>query len=246
MKAEQRKELETNTLADKVGQAMQRVKGSSRRSALIYLLVGAALLLALFFTYRWYVLGKTEASFQWLMLDDGSFKHLEQLEQQQTPAGRAARFQIAWIVYWEEGVRMIGIDQPGAMKKLREASIRYKDLAKECADADDKIFEPQALLGVAVCEETRAVQDIALLGQAKESYKAVVDKYKDSAEGIFAQKRLDLMNDKTKFAALQEIYEKLQKDLQIPGAAHGFAPGGFAPGLFPPVIEGDDKKPKKN
>jgi hypothetical protein len=242
MKAEQRKVLETNTLADKVGQAMQRVKGSSRRSAVIYFLVGVALLVALYFGYRWYVLSKEEISLQWLKLDDASADHLGQLQKLETPAGRAARFQIAWIFYWEEGVRMIGINPPGAMKAIGQAGNLYKDLAKECADADDKIFEPQALLGVAVVEETRAVQDLSFLGKAKDSYKAVVEKYPESAEGKFSQKRLEQMNDKTKLKEMELVYEDLQRSLQIPGAQRdGFMP----PGLFPPP-KGKGDKDKDN
>jgi hypothetical protein len=243
MKAEQRKELETNTLADKVGQAMQRVKGSSRRSAIIYFLVGVALLIALFFAYRWYDLSKKENSLAWLMFDDGSQDHLLQLQKLESPAGRAARFQIAWILYWEEGVRMIGVNPPGALKALKEASVRYEALAKECAEADDKIFEPQALLGVAVCEETRAVQDLALLTQAKASYAKILSvhdgKYKESAAGIFAQKRLDQMNDKTKLKEMELVYEELQKSLQVPGAMRG-GDLGLPPGIFlPPKGKGD-------
>ncbi len=142
---------------------------------------------------------------------------------------------------------MIGIDPLGATKALREASRRYEELAKECAEADDKIFEPQALLGVAVCEETRAVQDISLLAKAKKSYENIVTihdgKYKDSAEGIFAQKRLDQMNDKTKFKEMEQVYEELQKSLQVPGVQQG---GGFGlpPDLFAPKGKGDKGKDK--
>jgi hypothetical protein len=243
MKAEQRKELETNTLADKVGQAMQRVKGSSRRSVVVYFIVGVALLVALWFSWRWYLVSKQETSLQWLMLDDASGKHLLELEKLETPAGRAARFQRAWLVYWEEGVRMIGVDPPGATNALRQASTRYEALAKECADADDKIFEPQALLGIAVVEETRAVQDLSFLGRAKESYTKVVSihdgKYKESAEGIFAQKRLDQMSG-AKLKELELVYEELQKSLQVPGARQE----GFMPPLFPPKGKGDKGKDK--
>jgi hypothetical protein len=179
------------------------------------------------------------------MLDDASADHLGQLQKLETPAGRAARFQIAWIVYWEEGVRMIGANPAGAMKALKEASTRYEALAKECAEADDKIFEPQALLGVAVCEETRAVQDLTFLNRAKESYGKILSvhegKYKDSAEGIFAQKRLDQMNDKTKFKELELVYDELQKSL-LPRDLLRDQQGGFGipPGLFPPKGKGKD------
>lgn len=241
MKAEQRKELETNTLADKVGHAMQRVKGGSRRSAVIYFIVFIALVVALWLGYREWTLRKQETSLQWLMLDDGSEKHLQQLAGLKSPAGRSARLQLTWLVYWEEGVRMIGVNPPGAMKAIDIAGKNYKEIADECKEADDAIFEPQALLGVAVCAETLAVQDISSLGRAKEAYAKLVDhdKYKDSAEGIFAKKRLDLMNDKAKFKLLEEDYERLQRDLQVPGAAQGFMPPPFFPNL-----KGDKNKDK--
>lgn len=153
MKAEQRKELETNTLADKVGHAMQRVKGSSRRSMVIYFIVGIVLAIALFFGYQEYKLRKQQTSMQWLMLDDGSDNHLRQLASVDSPAGRSARLQIAWLLYWERGVRMVGVDPQGSMKAISDASSFYAQIAKECKEANDKIFEPQALLGIAVCEE---------------------------------------------------------------------------------------------
>jgi hypothetical protein len=239
MKAEQRKELETNTLADKVGQAMQRVKGSSRRSLVIYLVVGVVLVVGLWLGYREWTLRKQETSLHWLMLDDGSDTYLKQLATLNTPAGRSARLQIAWLIYWEQGVRMIGVNPPGAMKAISVASSTYADIAKECKEANDTIFEPQALLGIAVCTETLAAQDITSLGRAKEAYAKIVDheKYKDSAEGKFAQKRLDHLNDKTKFKEMELVYEELQKTLQIPGVQKDF----LQHDMFNPKGKGKEK-----
>jgi hypothetical protein len=240
MKAEQRKELETNTLADKVGHAMQRVKGSSRRSVVIYFVVGIVLVIALFFGYRELTLREQRLSMQWLMLDDGSGNHLEQLAGLETPAGRSARLQFAWLFYWEQGVCMIGVNPQNAMKAIMIASESYKRIAKDCKEANDTIFEPQALLGVAVCEESLAVQDRSALGRAKEAYTKIVEheKYKDSAAGKFAQKRLDHLNDKTKFKELELVYEDLQRTLQIPGAQRDI----LDPKLFPPIKGIDDKE----
>jgi hypothetical protein len=240
MKAEQRKELETNTLADKVGHAMQRVKGSSRRSMVIYFVVGIALLIALFLGYQEYKLRKQQTSMQWLMLDDGSLSHLNQLEKVDSPAGRSARLQIAWLTYWELGVRMVGVDPAGAMKSVSSASSAYDKIAKECKEAGDKIFEPQALLGVAVCEETLAAQDRSSLLRAKEAYTKLADSedYKDSAEGKFAKKRLDLLNDKTKLKEMEVVYEDLQRTLLIPG----FQREILDPNLFKGMGDKEKKK----
>ncbi len=240
MKAEQRKELETNTLADRVGQAMQRVKGSSRRSMVIYFIIALALLIALWLGYRELSFRKQTTSLHWVMLDDGSDPHLRQLASLETPAGRSARLQIAWLIYWEQGVRMVGVDPAGAMKAVSDASSFYAQIAKECKDADDKIFEPQALLGIAVCEETRGAQDRSSLARAKDAYAKVFDSYPESAEGKFAKKRLDLMNDKTKFKELEIVYEDFQKTLMIPALQRDFQPND----LFRQNSKGE--KPKDN
>ena len=60
MKAEQRKELETNTLADKMGRAMLRVKSSPRRTFLTYVIVAAAAIFAVWFGLHWWNAGKAE------------------------------------------------------------------------------------------------------------------------------------------------------------------------------------------
>jgi hypothetical protein len=248
MKAEQRKELETNTLADKVGQAMQRVKTGSRRGVLLYVLAAIALIIVAWGLWRWYQVTKKDDSLMWVMLDDGSAAHLTELfSKEGTEPGKAARLQIAWLTYWDEGVRMIGVDPQGSMKKFKLASDIYKKVAEE--SKDDPIFEPQALLGIAVVEETKAVQDLAALKRATEAYQVVVDKYgKDddkgrpvaSAEALFAQKRLDILKDKAKREKLEEIYTKMQQDLHVPGFGGGLFPRDGLPPL--PKGKDDDKK----
>ncbi|HZZ77827.1 MAG TPA: hypothetical protein VFE62_04875 [Gemmataceae bacterium] len=245
MKAEHRKELETNTLADRVGDAMQRVKGSSRRSVLLYFIAAAVLIVAVWLGMRWYSVSKQETSMRWALFDDGARGNLEQLAQMEnSKAGRAARFQIAWLFYWDMGVRMIGIDPAGSMNRLGEAGKLYAQLAEECKD--DPIFEPQALLGIAVVEETRSVQDTARLARAKESYQVVVDKYggeKESAEAKFAQKRLEILNNKGKLKELENVYVELQQLLKVPGAQQ--LPPNFVHPDFP-MLKGKAEKAEKS
>jgi len=241
MKAGERKELETNTLADKVGHAMQRVKGSSRRNVLLYVVGVAVVAVAIWGTYRYFVISGQETSLQWVMFDDGSSGHFKQLAGLDTFPGKAARFEIAWFAYWETGVRLIGVDPQGAMSSLDSAGRLYKRLAEECKD--DPIFEPQALLGIAVVEETRAVNDPRSLDRAKEAYKNVVDKYEKSAEGKFAKKRLDVMSDKTKLKELETVYEDLQRSLQLAGALQ--PPPNFMNPNFLAPKDKDDKEPEK-
>jgi hypothetical protein len=215
MKAEQRKELETNTLADRMGRVVQRVKGSPRRTFLTYFIVIALVLIAAWFGYRWYTSGVTERSLQWLKFYDGSGNFIEELAKDpETYSGKAAQFQIAWEVYWFAGIKQMASDKAGAMKALKTAVDRYGKLADECKD--DKVFEPQALLGRAVAQESRAVEDTAHLKKAKEYYEDLNTKYEKSAEAEFARKRLEILNDNAKRADLAVTYKELQGLLRIP------------------------------
>src|SRR5437870_3003389 len=99
MKAEQRKELETNTLADRMGQAMQRVKASPRRTFLIYLVILALIVVGLYVGIRWRITSQLQSSQQWIQLYHGSQNNLFSLgnAEKTTPAGKAARLQVAWL-----------------------------------------------------------------------------------------------------------------------------------------------------
>jgi hypothetical protein len=227
MKAEQRKELETNTLADRMGHLVQRVKGGERRTFLIYFIVVAAIFVAGFLGYRWYYRDVQETSMHWVMLYDGSRESIGQLagnpEIANKPAGKAARLQVAWMWYWDEGVKLAAADQLGSMNQIKKASKIYEDLVTDCKD--DPTFEPQAMLGVAICAESLAVQDRANLKRAKSQYLQLVEKYPDTAEGKFAKKRQDILSNDTSFKALSKSYEDLQRLLGVPGPFQ--MPGGL-------------------
>jgi hypothetical protein len=215
MKAEQRKELETNTLADRMGRVMQRVKGSTRRTFFTYLFIAVAVLLAGYFGWRWYSGSVAERSLEWVYLYDGSNNFIDELaKKKETNASKAARLQLAWFFYWDLGMKMLYTNKDGAMKYLKIAGDYYEELAKECTD--DKIFEPQALLGRAVAQESRAVEDREHLKKAKTYYEEVVSKYENSAEADFARKRLEVLKDDAKRQELSATYSQLQSLLGIP------------------------------
>ena len=217
MKAEQRKELETNTLADRMGQVVTRVKTSPRRTFMIYLLVTLAVLVAVWLGWRWYSEKEVERSRQWIHFYDGAGHHIEALaKDKDTHAGKAARFQEAWLSYWDHGIKMLATDKAGAIIELNKAVKRYGELAEECKD--DAIFEPQALLGRAVAMESLAVQDRGKLDRAAEFYEELtkIEKYEKSAEARFAQDRLKILQNKTANQELKTTYKDLQELLGIP------------------------------
>jgi len=228
MKAEQRKEMETNTLADRMGRVMQRVKTSPRRTFLTYFIVTVALLIALWVGYRWYYKDVAERSLQWLKLYDGSANFIQDLaKDSDTYSGKAALFQIAWELYWLDGVKMMASDKVGAMKSLKRSVDLYGQLAEKCKD--DKVFEPQALLGRAVAQETRAVENRDHLKKAKEYYEELTTKYEKSAEAEFARKRLEILKDDAKRQDLAATYKELQSFLGIPAPLQEPAFKGLQP-----------------
>lgn len=239
MKAEHRKELETNTLADKMGQAMQRVKTGNRRTFIITLVVAALVAVALWVVYANVSETRKSASDAWVKFDDGGEKIIVDLGNTQgsTPAGKAALLQYAWMHYWELGVKKIGTDPMGAMIELEKSGKIYAKLAEECKDEDPLLFLPQALLGVAVVDECRAIQDSELfLKKAKDGYQALQDKkFENTGEAAFAKERLDQLKDAEKAKKIADLYEELQKKLGVRGIQQ-------MPGFGPPILKGFDPK----
>jgi hypothetical protein len=237
MKAEQRKELETNTLADKMGHVMQRVKASPRRTFFTYFFIIAALAAVSWFGWRYYSETKRASSFQWLQIYDGAGNHIMTLAEtdKTTNAGKAARFQIAWLLYWDFGVKKMGTEQLASLGYIQEAGRYYSILAEECKD--DPVLAPQALLGKAVVEETMAVQHVDHLKEAKKYYEMIVEKHKDSAEAKFAEGRLEWLKG-GKRGDLENTYEMLHRLLNVPEPAPQFAPG---PGDAVPQPKGGKK-----
>jgi hypothetical protein len=216
MKAEQRKELETNALADRMGHMMTRMKTQPRRTATYWVIAIAVLFIALFTLFRWYTMSRENNSHNWRLFEIGSRGSIDMLAKEEalTTQGKAARFEKAWIFYWEAGVKRLGIEREKALDAMDFSADIYRKLAKDCED--DPIWESEALYALAVIEETHAVQDIEALDKAKLKYEAVVAKHKDTARGKLAQEWLDDYGDSTKKLALKAFYQEMHTTLNIP------------------------------
>jgi hypothetical protein len=216
MKAEHRKELETNILADRMGHLIQRMKHRPQRRVFLYVIAGLIVVVGLFIFYNMRKTAAAEASERWRWLEDGFRPYIDQLkaEYKDTNEGKAARFQYAWLAAWDEGLTLLGASPVDAFRDLEVAESYYKSLVEDCAG--DPVWEPEAMYALAVIEEARALRAKDrknTLVRAGALYKKVAEKYKDSAHGKSAKKRAKLLEEKGK--EIEEFYDSLELRLDV-------------------------------
>jgi tetratricopeptide (TPR) repeat protein len=162
MRAEHRKELQTNILADRMGRLVQGMKsGPQANSAAVWFLG----LLALGTLVAWYYTGKTQAgrSALWVELDGNTnVRQLVNLADTEagTFPGRMARFQAARLLLQQGLQGLYSENRTQELKNIQEAGKSFEALAAECDD--DPLLAQDALLGAAKAEETRGHFDRAL------------------------------------------------------------------------------------
>lgn len=242
MKAEHRKELETNVLADRMGKILHGAREGPSRSFIYWILGGLALLVVVFVFSRWRTTRSEQAALQWVMFEDGHPQYLEKIakEAADRDTGKAAQFQLAWEDLWTKGIKLLGgpNSYKVAMSNIDLAEQRYKKLAETCKN--DPIFYPEALYALAVIEETRAIEDRDNLEKAKEKYKEVVRAAKESSFGRQASQRLEVLEDETKSRDLKRFYQDLQVYVKPPEKI--LPPDPKMPHLFDLDGKGDAKK----
>ena len=209
MKAEHRKELETNILADRVGKFIITAKKGPSRGSIYYVLFGLVLLVALFIVYRYFVRKSETRAQAWMFLEDGGIQHAGKIAEG-SEAQKAVRFQIAWVLYWSNGVRRLGAGNGyvAGMDSIGKAEELYTELEKSCKG--DPVFHPEALYGLAVISETRAIDDRANLDAALEKFKELAKAYPDSAFGQLAKKRADQLGNEAEFDDVKRFYHSLE------------------------------------
>jgi tetratricopeptide (TPR) repeat protein len=219
MKAEHRKELQTNALADRMGRLLQGVKSRSSSSALVAgVLVGVWLLFSR--------ASRRSQSELWVNLDkitneemtgktgikDDYKAILDRLEKiiRENPGTKAAlvaRFQVAQINLLNRGMSPLvkaalvsAVIEDDALKSLDRAEEEFKKLYTE--NSSDPVWAPQALLGIAKVAETRAADDAGNLEKALELYKELAEKYAkkdhETAAGMEARDRVKAIEKQLK------------------------------------------------
>jgi len=114
MKAEHRKELETNVLADGMGHLVRTMKERPRRSTLGYAAAAVVALLVLLFISQWFHRSREDNAERWFMFENGTNGFLKKIitEAPESGAGKAARMEEEWILLWEDVLK--GLAQTNA------------------------------------------------------------------------------------------------------------------------------------
>ena len=228
MKAEHRKELETNVLADRMGRLVQRVKSKPQGKTVLWVFLAVVAVLALFIFMRFRQAGAREASELWTELEDGARPYIDKLSGGRdwvlkggkdefyglTNAGKAARFQVAWMMLWEDGIKQLSAVHQRGLISLEIAELMYTKLAE--ATKGDPVWEPEALYNLAVIEETRAVQDREHLKKAREKYEELANQYKESAHGKLAAERAERLRSGAAYDSVAAFYQDFQNTHKIP------------------------------
>jgi hypothetical protein len=173
MKAEHRKELQTNSLADFLGNLMQKRQTGESAGVPWFKLGLVAVVCIGIFLFFWlrgnYARSNAEA---WAKLDLGTSASLSSIEVEYKEAkqGEAARFTILYGALWE-GIKFLGSGQPGRGERAKdffEGQLipEFKKLAEDCKD--NPLLAAEAKYHVFVCREALTAVDLKYLEAAKE------------------------------------------------------------------------------
>jgi hypothetical protein len=202
MKAEHRKELETNVLAHQFERVYEGLKQGPSRTTLFY--VGAAALVVLVLVLFRYFTSSSESanSDRWTKLDEVVFPQqlerlLDESDMKNTPQGRLARFKEARFKL-SEGMRDLGINRDVALKRVEEATEIYDELRRTRGRAP--LLHQESLSGAARGNET-----LGELDKARDLYKQLADEYPATVLGKDAKKQLERLDDKNTQAELAEL-----------------------------------------
>ncbi len=211
MKAEHRKELMTNSLAHRLGDAVQSMKeGPSRGTVLV--LVAVSLIVILVLVWRYLASSAEESdSARWLEWDNlaspGQLKaFVEKKDVQGHVQGRLARVEEARRAL-HDGLRKLGGSgdaRKKALEEIQRAAELYGKLADECADKP--LLHQQVLMGAAKAHESLGDAE-----QARRYYLQLKDKHGETVLGRDAAaqlQRLDEAEQNGDLKALRDEYTK--------------------------------------
>jgi hypothetical protein len=214
MKAEHRKELETNALADRVGRALQGMKQRPQKRTFVWFVVAVIVVAFGLLFYRYQINQRADRSKQWLMLDFGAPELIKQLAENrgETMPGKGATYEYSFFAYRLANALMAR-DPKSFQDEMDTLQRMYEKLASQCKE--DKVLSAEAMFAQAVIAETLIIKNDANVRSAQEAYQAVVDKHKDSAFGKKAAKRLETFTDEAKKKDMLETYRELRREFNL-------------------------------
>jgi hypothetical protein len=200
MKAEHKKALETNVLADRLGKAIEGVKHGPSRSTVVYGVVLVVAVLVVGLIYRLMSDSEQNTAERWTKLDSAVFAaQIDDIadgkQLKDTPQGRMARFLQARYNL-SEGLRKLGAPETReqSLGQIEKAAEAYEQLAR----SSDRVplLRQEALWGAAKGNE--ALGTTESLEKARGFYKELADKYPASELGKDAIKQLERLDGATK------------------------------------------------
>ena len=225
MKAEQRKELERNVLAEKIGNIGQVFK--NRPTNTVYAVLGVLLVTVIVYSAFRYFRARSlrEDSARWEKLETtASVPELREFikNNQGTTAARTARYMLARALL-DRGIHNLGsrglftedpknprTNHAQAIEDLKEARQLYEELIPQSKGMPNLIQE--ALMNRARVEESLSGTDQGSLDKAIELYNQLAREYPDSPLAEAAKKQAEkIANNK---AEVQQFYEGLNKQAQ--------------------------------
>jgi hypothetical protein len=209
MKAEHRKELETNVLADRMGRVVQGMKQAPQKKTLLYVILGAAVVAALWLYFRKGEVQQVENSLNWMKFEDGSQPYVLEVmkEAPDSNQAKAIHFNLAYYQL-RQMLRLLASDPKRVVANLDNLEEEYRKLAETVKD--DKVLLPEARFHQAVILETRILKEDDSWKAAREAYKLVADSHPESAFGKLAKKRVDVLDNQEKRDKLLDIYRDLR------------------------------------
>jgi hypothetical protein len=198
MKAEHRKELQTNTLADNLGRLLQGGRSMSRRTVLILILI-AAVLLGFWFWRTIQANNEAMRASLYVEFDLGNAQEMLEFSRENagTEPSKAMKFQIAWLQLWKYGIEPLASNPFQARSSLEAAQESYRRLAEDVEN--DKVLSAEAHYAIALIEETLAATEdqsagrVQKLKNATELYRRVEQDYPETAHGKQAAKRAEYL-----------------------------------------------------
>ncbi len=221
MKAEQRHQLHTNALADRVGRIVKGMRSSpSSTSPLVWVFI----LLALGTIGIWQYFAQatqTDRSELWTALDgaqhDDPLRGMNNLEKihedyRGTFPARTAAFDLARIEMAAGQSNLNSIQRSDAIEQVKKARKRYEKLAGECADSP--LLAQEALMGIATANECLVGTDGAEntktdLERAVADYRKLATTYPDSYLGKEAARRVQRLEEQ--LPQITKFYEELSE-----------------------------------